>query len=76
MIMLHSIDLGNNIIGQIYFRENSVMNSTNEILKEEYRCHFIRGDINLYLRSFDTLPKAIEYLVHLSNAKNENFVWQ
>jgi hypothetical protein len=74
--MLHSIDLGNSIIGKIHFKENSVMNSTNEFLKEEYRCYLTRSDINIYLRSFDTLPKAIEYLIHLSKAKNENFVWE
>jgi hypothetical protein len=74
--MLHSIDLGNSIIGQIHFKENSVMNSTNGFLKEEYRCYLTRNDINIYLRSFDTLTKAIEYLIHLSKAKNENFLWE
>jgi len=51
------------------------MNSTNEVLKEEYKCYLIKDKYKTYLNSFNTLSKATEYLIHLSNAKNEKFVW-
>jgi len=74
-MVAHIIDFGNGIIGEIHFKENSIMNSTNEVLKEEYKCYLIKDKYKTYLNSFNTLSKATEYLIHLSNAKNEKFVW-
>jgi len=74
-MVAYIIDFGNGVIGEVHFKENSIMNSTNEVLKEEYKCYLIKDKYKTYLNSFNTLSKATEYLIHLSNAKNEKFVW-
>ena len=74
-MVAHIIDFENGVIGEVHFKENSIMNSTNEVLKEEYKCYLIKDKYKTYLNSFNRLSKATEYLIHLSNAKNEKFVW-